>query len=299
MLSDFTKLETFAIVIREKSFSKASAKLGISQPAVTQQIKYIEDYLGVQVLQRRKSGIRPTKEGEELLKIVQKLQKCINIAEKDLIRIINKDITFVFSTSYVVGNYVLPVIMEEIKNQIKNEVMVNVSYSNEAVEQLLDKKSDMALIESPFFRDGVIYREWLEDEIVVFSNQKIPKRLEEHHLDEYKWVCREESSHIRILFKEALEKLGMNCEAFNRISESTSATAIVQTVLHAPINGTPTVSIASRRSISDEIDSGRLFEARIKGGKIKRNLYIAYLKDRKNDPYIDNVVNYLLSVDLK
>ena len=49
MLTDFAKIETFLTVVREKSFSKASAKLGISQPAVTQQMKYIEDYLDVQL----------------------------------------------------------------------------------------------------------------------------------------------------------------------------------------------------------------------------------------------------------
>jgi len=43
MLKDFAKLHTFLTVVKEKSFSKASAKLGISQPAVTQQIKFIED----------------------------------------------------------------------------------------------------------------------------------------------------------------------------------------------------------------------------------------------------------------
>ncbi|MCG3716272.1 LysR family transcriptional regulator, partial [Aliarcobacter butzleri] len=50
MLTDFAKLETFLTVVREKSFSKASAKLGISQPAVTQQMKFIEDYLDVQIV---------------------------------------------------------------------------------------------------------------------------------------------------------------------------------------------------------------------------------------------------------
>jgi len=296
MLNDFTKLETFAIVIKEKSFSKASSKLGISQPAVTQQIKFIEEYLGVQVLQRRKSGIKPTKEGVELLKIVQKIQKSLISAEKDLLKIINKEILFVFSTSYMIGNYIMPTMIQTVREQIKNEVMVNVSYSTEAIDDLIEKKSDMALIESPIFKDDVIYREWLEDEIVVFSNQKIPKKLDENHLLQYLWVCREEASHIRQLFKTSLDKLDINCDSFTKISESTSATAIVQTVLHAPKDGVPTVSIASRKSILDELENGRLYEASIKGGKIKRSLYIAYLKERKNDPYIDNVVNCLLSM---
>ncbi len=58
MLKDFTKLETFLTVVRERSFSKASAKLGISQPAVTQQIKFIENYLNNRVIERKKNGIR-------------------------------------------------------------------------------------------------------------------------------------------------------------------------------------------------------------------------------------------------
>ena len=35
----------------------------------------------------------------------------------------------------------------------------------------------MALIESPIIVDGVLYREWIQDEIVIFSNQKLPRRV--------------------------------------------------------------------------------------------------------------------------
>jgi len=83
MLKDFTKMETFLVVSKEKSFSKASAKLGISQPAVTQQIKFIEDYLDTKVIERKKNGIRLTKSGasgnkkvalKDFLKQQQKVQ---------------------------------------------------------------------------------------------------------------------------------------------------------------------------------------------------------------------------------
>ena len=84
MLSDFTKLNTFLTVVRERSFSKASAKLGISQPAVTQQIKFIEDYLDLKVIDRKKNGIKLTKEGDQLLNIVLKLEKAIANAEKEV-----------------------------------------------------------------------------------------------------------------------------------------------------------------------------------------------------------------------
>ena len=74
MLSDFTKLNTFLTVVKEKSFSKASAKLGISQPAVTQQMRFLENYLGSSIVDRKKNGIRLTKEGEKLHQIAQKIE---------------------------------------------------------------------------------------------------------------------------------------------------------------------------------------------------------------------------------
>ena len=86
MLKDFAKLQTFLMVIKEKSFSKASAKLGISQPAVTQQIKFIEDYLDAKIVERKKNGILLTKEGEDLYRIAQKLDKTISNSEKELLK---------------------------------------------------------------------------------------------------------------------------------------------------------------------------------------------------------------------
>ena len=52
----------------------------------------------------------------------------------------------------------------------------------------------------------------------------------------------------------------------------------------------------SRHVIQQDIENGTLFEARIKGYKIERKFYIAYMKERKHDVFVDNVVNYLLSL---
>jgi hypothetical protein len=53
----------------------------------------------------------------------------------------------------------------------------------------------------------------------------------------------------------------------------------------------------SRHVIKSEIDNGTLFEARLKNYKIERKFYIAYSKERKHDAFVDNVVNYLLSLN--
>jgi len=297
MLSDFTKLNTFLTVVKEKSFSKASAKLGISQPAVTQQMRFLENYLDAPIVDRKKNGIRLTKEGEKLYHIAQKIEKVISNSEKELLKIINKDITFVFGASNAIGNYILPTFLNDIKQKIDNDVSVTVSNSAEAIEKLKDKKIDMALIESPIFEDGIIYREWLEDEIVIFSNQKLPRRLKNDDLQSYKWVCRDPNSHTRGVFKEALEQAGfMDCDTFQIVSEASSPTAIVQTVLHSAKDDTPTTSIVSTHAISDFVKNEILFEARLPDIKMKRKLYIAYLKERKHDAFVDTVINYLMTI---
>lgn len=300
MLTDFTKLNTFLTVVKEKSFSKASAKLGISQPAVTQQMRFLENYLDATIVDRKKNGISLTKEGEKLFAIAQKIEKVIQNGEKELLKIINKDITFVFGASSAIGNYILPTFLNEIKEKIDNDVSVNIASSAKCIEALKDKKVDMALIESPIFEDGIIYREWLEDEIVIFSNQKLPKKVSNEDTARFKWVCRNPNSHTRRLFKESLEASNMNdCETFNIVSEASSPTAIMQTVLHSSKDDVPTVSIVSTHAIKDYVKNGILFEARLPEVKMHRKLYIAYLKDRKHDAFIDTVINYLISINKK
>lgn len=298
MLKDFAKLQTFLMVIKEKSFSKASAKLGISQPAVTQQIKFIEDYLDTKIVERKKNGILLTKEGEDLFRIAQRLEKSIANSEKELLKIINKEFTFVMGASSAIGNYILPNYLGEVKKRIDNEVFLNVGLSGEIIEQLEDKKIDLALIESPIFNDGLIYREWVEDELVIFSNQPISKSVRADDLFGFDWICRDEHSHTRRITSEVFEEIGVNCNNFNVIGVLSSPTAIKETILHSDRNAErPLVSIMSRHVIKDDIANGKLFESRIKNFKIERKFYIAYSKERKHDAFVENVVNYLLSIN--
>jgi DNA-binding transcriptional LysR family regulator len=271
--------------------------LGISQPAVTQQIKFIEEYLDTKIVDRKKNGILLTKEGEDLFRIAQRLEKAITASEKDLLKIINKEFTFVMGASYAIGNYILPNYLGEIKKRINNEVFMNVADSKNIIEQLEEKKIDLALIESPIFIDSMIYREWVEDELVIFSNQQIPKNLKADDLLGFDWICRDEHSHTRKLTSEIFEEMGVQCSNFNVLAVLGSPTAIKESVLHSDKNAErPLVSIMSRHVIQQDIKEGRLFEARLKNYKIERKFYIAYSKERKHDAFIDNVVNYLLSI---
>ncbi len=295
MLKDFAKLETFLTVVKERSFSKASKKLGISQPAVTQQIKWLEDYLDNRIVERKKNGITLTKTGEELYRVALRLDKCVSGVEKDIIRIINKELTFVVGASFTIGNYVLPYCVNDIKDAIKNEVLLDINYSGAVLEKLIDKKIDLALIESPIFLDGLIYKEWIEDELVLFSNTKLPRNVKIEDLMNFKWICREEDSHTRKIVSDAFAEADINCKNFNVIGTLTSQTAIKQTILNAEVDPKhPTVSLLSKFVIQDDLDNGALYYSTVKGIKIKRSFYVVYLKDRKYDAFIAKVSDFIM-----
>ena len=297
MLKDFVKLETFLTVARERSFSKASAKLGISQPAVTQQIKFIEKYLACKIIERKKNGIKLTNEGDELYKIVTRLEKEINTSEKDILKIINKEITFRLGASFTIGTYVIPgQCLNTIGNAIHNDISLSVELSDTIVEKLKNRKLDVGLIESPVIDHDLIYREWLEDELVVVSNTPIPKLLKTEELYEFSWICRDEGSHTRRIVSEVFEELGVSCKSFDVLSEVSNTTSVLQTVKKSPKNTEkPIVSILSKYAVADEVANGELFEARIRGYTMIRKFFIVYSKENKHNAYVDNVVDYILS----
>jgi len=297
MLKDFTKLETFLTVVRERSFSKASAKLGISQPAVTQQIKFIENYLDCSIIERKKNGIKLTAEGEELYKVASRLEKEIHSAEQDILKIINKKMTFRLGASFTIGTYIVPgECLNTMSYIINNDVNLSISFSNEVIEKLKDRKLDIGLIESPIFDHDLVYREWLEDELIVVSNVPIQKVLNTEELYNFRWICREESSHTRKVIAEVFGELGVNCKNFDVISEVSNTTAVLQNLkkskkdIHRPV-----ATIISKYAVADEISNGQLYEARLRGYHMHRNFYIVYSKENKHNAYIEKIADYIMS----
>ena len=247
------------------------------------------------ILERKKNGIILTKEGNELYRTGLKLEKCIASAEKELVKVINKKIALQIGASSTIGNYILPAIHHKINDNLGKEVIISIDKSEELINELLEKKIDIAIIEEPVFKDEIYSREWLDDEIVMFSSQTLPKTVKPEDMDKYNWVCREPQSHTRKLAMDALESAGIDCGSFldNR-NVLSGATAIKQTVLKDSKNGAPVTSMISKFLIEDEVNAKQLFIAKIKGCNICRKFYIAYLKENKHDAIVMNTVNFLM-----
>jgi len=66
----YDQLAIFSVVARERSFTRAAAQLGISQPALSRAMRQLEERLGVRLLARTTRSVSPTEAGEHLLRVI-------------------------------------------------------------------------------------------------------------------------------------------------------------------------------------------------------------------------------------
>lgn len=66
----YDQLAIFSVVAQERSFTRAAAKLGMSQPALSRAMRQLEERLGVRLLARTTRSVSPTEAGEHLLRVV-------------------------------------------------------------------------------------------------------------------------------------------------------------------------------------------------------------------------------------
>ncbi len=297
MLKDFSKLETFLRITRERSFLKASAKLGISPAAAIKKINFIERYLGCKIIERKKNGSRLTSKGEELYQIATRMEKEINSSAKNILKIINKKMTFRLGASSTIGTYViLGECLTAMSESINNNVDLSIDSSDAIVQKLKDRKLDVGLIESRVMDNDLICREWLEDELVLVSNVPIPKIVKTKDLYDYRWIFYDESSPTRRVVSKVFKKLGVSYSSIDVVSEVSNTTVVLQTIKKSKkIKDKPIVAVISKYAIMDEVAKGELFEARLQGHTMTRKFFIAYSKEDKHNAYVDHVVDYILT----
>lgn len=292
MIKDFYKINIFLTLAREKSFSKASKKLGISQPAVTQQIRLLEQFLGTTLIDRKKSGILLTKDGERIYDLSLDYEKFIYGFEKEVFNLLGKEVEFRIGTTSTIGNYVLPKYIANLKSIIGNDIFVKISEQNDIMSDLKNNKLDLAICDDYTDIDGCISHEWLNLELTICSNVKLPETLTKNQLFEYKWICRGEESSTRRVVKEAFKKLGISCNNFDIISTLTTDTSIKHTLLNSDKN-TPILSILPRHVLENEIRYGNIFVSSLEGAEFFKAIHIYYQKEKKHDVYLKGTLAQL------
>jgi DNA-binding transcriptional LysR family regulator len=279
------KIYTFLIINKENSFSKASRVLGISQPAVTQQIRNLENFLGVTLFERRKKGVILTKEGQNFLNYAKEFEKFLNNLDKKLYDFMHSDSPFLIGASQTIGTYVLPSYIKYFKNLINKDINLIIKNNDEIIDDIKKGFLDIGFVTKKNIE--VNLAKWKEDELVVFSNKPLPRVLELDDLREYKIICREENSSTREFIREQFDRFNLNCDDLNVVSIVHNSTALKYTILNS---NEQFVSIISKVVIEEKLKTKRLYFSKLKGVSLKRKIYIAY-KDESSE--IQALINFL------
>jgi DNA-binding transcriptional LysR family regulator len=291
VLKHIDKIQTFLIVYKTKSFSKASKEMGVSQPAVTQQIKQLEEYLDISLIERKKSGIILTKEGKYFLEIANELKKIVDKIEIKVNQFKNKQFPFVLGATPTIGNYVLPTYLQYIQLLSNKDINLNIDNNKMLCEGVKNGDLDLAFTTKKFDDDSLVFTEWMEDELTVFSNQQIPSSLDFESLKKYQFVCKQENSSTREALKESFLDSGYDCRDLNIISTLNNSTAIKNMLLQS---SNKLLSVISKNVIKDELKNKTLFATKIKNLNLNRTIYIVNSKYRE-DKDLATIKNYLLS----
>jgi len=266
---DYHKLKIFKVVADVKSFSKASELLFLTQPTITQQIKKIENYLGITLFKRDKKGVYLTREGKEFYKYVEKILEDYRLLEEKISDLkLKKSSSLFIGASSTIGEYLLPTLLTDFFNS-KGYVKTNlfIGNSKEVEEGILSKTFYIGLVEDEITSSKFVKYKFFEDEIVLIasSKNKMENEIDLSDISKFEIIFREKGSGTRNTVQKFLKKKNIN---ISPIMEVGSSKAIAKIVENSNLLG-----FVSRLVVEDKIKEGKLRIIKINDLSIKRNFY--------------------------
>lgn len=285
-------IEVFVAVVKEKSFTKAAERLGLSQPTVSLHLQSLERELGVRLLDRDGRKISMTPAGKLFYQYAVEIVDLKNKAILELKRFLGSvEGNFTIGASTVPGEYILPRLLPGFVNQYpKTRFRIQVMDSREVNLAVAEGEMDMGVVGARADDDRLDYTRLCEDEVVVFApaGMELEGSVDVEGLREIPLVMREKGSGTREAFEEAVAQLGLRPEELKVVAEVGSTTAVKEAVKSGLGCG-----IASKMSIRDEVSSGLFKVIDVKGLNISREFLIVVRKNRTLAPAVELFINYL------
>jgi DNA-binding transcriptional LysR family regulator len=262
------RLKVFRAVAEHLNFRKAAEQLFLTQPAVTLQIKALENDLGVRLFDRAASGVLLTRQGSALLGYADKIAALVAEAERE---ICGDDATvsgeLPLGVSTTIAQYVLPRLLGAFLAEYPRvQFSLHSGNTREIVRLLVDGKVSVGLIEGPTRERGVRTEPFMEDELVLIT----PWDFEFDHLSRSQFLdssllMREQGSGSRRVVETALEKADFKLKSFKKVMDLDSTEAI-KSAVEAGLG----VGFVSRWAISKELELGSLKVTQINGIRAAR-----------------------------
>ena len=274
------RLQVFHAVAKHLSFTLAADALFLTQPAVTFQIKQLEEQFNTRLFERRHGSISLTPAGELVLSYTEKI-----LALSDEMETRVGEMTgemrgpLLVGASTTIAEFMLPRVLGEFNArypQVRARLIVANSESIES--RVAEHALDVGLIEAPAKLPGLTSQICCEDELVAICAPDYPlagmKSVTPKVLAEHEFISREPGSGTREITNTYFRSHKITPETLKTQMELGSPQALKGVV--ATGLG---FAIVSRVVVEKELQLGTLIGIPLKP-PLKRSLYLAYPQDR-------------------
>lgn len=249
--------ETFLTLCFCDSFTKAAELLHITQPAVSQHIKYLEEFYGCKLFDTTNRQLKLTHQGE-LLKEYTMTVSADSKHIKENISAVNMDtIQFSFGATLSIGEYVMPEILSGLlKKYPEMKIHMSVENTRALLEQLNKGELDFIVVEGLFDKsqyDSTLFS--YEKFIPVCSpkSEYANSEADFWQITKSRLILREQGSGTREIFENILQKKNYSLQSFDKVIEIGNMAAIKKMVADN-IGITFLFEVAAKK----EIDAGTL-----------------------------------------
>ena len=289
-----SRLKIFHTVAQLKSFTKAAQVMNLTQPAITFQIKNLEDHFQTRLFYRDANKISLTPSGKVLFRHVEIILNEYENAKKEIAKVSGKlrgEIRIGIAS--LLGKYLMPKLIGHFKNEHSLiEISMLVGNSGKLIQELKEHALDLVIVSEPISAQHFIVRHFLDDELVVIINphHKWAQRefIEMDDLLTESFVDREEGSGTREVFKNFLSTRNISLKNLNVIMTMGGSESVMSAVESGVAYG-----IVSKMAVSREIEMGLLKQVKIKDVVLKRKFLIVYPPKQYNRHLITTFLDYI------
>ncbi len=210
------RLQVFHTVARMLSFTKAAEILHMTQPAVTFQVRQLEEHFDTRLFDRTHNRISLTKAGKRVYHHSERIFEQYTEMERE-VREITGDVSGVLlvGASTTIAEYMLPSLLGDFKKQFPNvTIKLRVSNSDGIVSMVEENAVDLGVVEAPVNNKNLAVEVCRVDQLVAIvpPDHELASRERVHISDllEYPFIAREEGSGTRGVFHEYLKAAGIN-----------------------------------------------------------------------------------------
>lgn len=231
---DNYQLKVFCTVTRSQSFSKAAKLLHMSQPAVSTQIKNLEEYYEGQLFERTPHGVVLTKAGEVFYSYAERILNLYDEMEQQLESVLQrKSHQIIVGASTTIGNVSLPCSIYLFKEEYPEvSIRLQIANSDEVLRKVMANEVDIAVLEG--------YKESPELNAIPVTSDELVLIAPQHSQEEGSislesflkkpLILREDGSGTRKILAAALDQHGHSINDLNVITEMTTIDAIKSAV---------------------------------------------------------------------